>query len=85
MLEPGGKHMALRTPRNRKNGVPWDAECWIAFVDRVAISVYIPTHHSGEIKFKVPRELFGMNFKAVPGAPVNRQYSTHEHFAQLYT
>jgi hypothetical protein len=57
----------------------------VASVDLVAISVYIPTQHSGEIKVKVPHNLFGMNFRAAPGAPVNRQYTTREHFAQLYT
>jgi hypothetical protein len=85
MLQVGEERITADTQRNRKNGIPSGKPCWIAFVDQTAISVVIPTFAHGDIKVRVPREAFGINFRESPGPrPLARAYASWQHFAKNY-
>jgi len=67
MIDPaslGAIFIAERTDRNRLNGIDAGAECRIMHVDPGGISIEVVGKNRNSFpKLRVPRELFGVNFK----------------------
>jgi hypothetical protein len=81
----GEERVTADTARNRMNGIPAGKPCWVAFLDQHAISVVIPTYDAGDIKVRVPRDAFGINFRENPvPKPLARAYTSSKHFETLY-
>lgn len=83
VIQPGDKYWTLPTPLNAKNEIPADKSCWVAYVDGAAISVRVPLSGT-EIQVKVPRALFGQNFRPDPYGSPNAGYVASAHFVREF-
>ena len=79
---PGSKWFILDTPMNRKNGLQPGAGAYLTWRDAGHISV--ESLQPGMPCRKVPRALFGMNFRRSLAGEVASAYAGTHHAEVLY-
>lgn len=81
----GQEYLALKTERNRKNGIDAGAICLIRFVDVKAVSVEVRGANRNSFpKYVVPKDVFGSNFEPRKDSTPYRGAPLSSHFTKRY-